>query len=625
MELNRGIFCVLFAFFSITTTISESEKFITCEYDFASQKKEPRQINFYINCSTFAKTSKHIDVLNAQPHIKCNKDNQMWYAGKDKFLLFQSDEINQIRFRGCRMPRLPRKFLELLQTVRAIDLERSGVEVINGDIFPLGNIFKQLIIPHNSITELPAFLCENATKLELFDLSYNRIDKIHPTAFKGTEQTLKLLKLQNNRIKRLEKDTFANLTSLKLLDLNDNLMKVFQADLSTGHSMMYLFLKNNRLTRLDCNAFFNSSLDFTFIDASGNHLKEVNWNCNTNCSSLGWTLNINDNRLERLVLPSSQLVKTMSSLYASRNNIKEVSIASDLNSLLELKLAANNLTNIPKIQCDSLEELDLSFNKISQLDDDSFENLPNLERLYLQNNNISRIDYEAFTQTTRLRRFNISHNNLDKFNFSLFMPKFTHLDEIFLRGNRLKELTGWSNSFLGELQVLSISNNEFNCSYLDRFFRNNPDVVSWVVDPSMPKVVGENNVHGITCFDIDEMHDSQMLLIKDELKQHMTNLSNKLNVNSQQLSQLAENLSSLNDRITNLEKKINDDLQKVITVLNKMNSFTDNSTETTNISSVDFNVEANDSFEELTQTVSSIALESNNTSEQNSSTGENTR
>lgn len=571
--MKYKIVWLLFAFSNYLNIFVIGEKnFDSCAYD-----SEPGAIVHVMECGNLEENSNHADELNARTGISCVDGSRSWYAGKDESRLSESGRINQLSFQKCQMPTLPRKFFEFLRTIYTIQMSNCSIEAIDGEIFPEDSVLEKLFAAHNNIRKLPDFLFANTIHIKTIDFSYNQIEKIDPNAFQNVETSLQWINLANNRIGVFE--TSANFASMIGLNLSHNLLETFQLDLNACESMELLNLANNRIKTLGCNSFFNSMSNGVSVNVSMNQLREVDLNCDINCGT--WILDISDNSVENLNL-SSSLVKSIESLIASKNNIKGLSIGIDLNELKELKLANNNLTSISLINCSSLNTLDLSFNGIQRLRVDSFGRMPELQHLHLDNNNLSKIDYGTFTHTTNLQTLNISHNNLSKFNFELFFPDFRSLTGIYLNDNKLKELTGWSATFFPALNELSISDNEFNCSYLVQFLGRNSEILPLISKSrTSTNITHKSNVYGVVCAEdtigVDDQETVPTEVIpfnhKDDFKEHMTKLINTLAEDNsksdfkEHLTNLTHKLSehvanALNEQNTNLLNKIKEDKEE---------------------------------------------------------------
>ena len=107
----------------------------------------------------------------------------------------------------------------------------------------------------------------------------------------------------------------------------------------------------------------------------------------------------------------------------------------------------SGLTNIPTFPPSALT-IDLSYNKLTHLANDSFGYLPQLEILDLSHNAISRIDSEAFSSFCDISVLNLSSNRLT--DDSIHNKAFSKID-------KLKTLYIQNNHFLHQYPEGAIS------------------------------------------------------------------------------------------------------------------------------------------------------------------------
>lgn len=115
------------------------------------------------------------------------------------------------------------------------------------------------------------------------------------------------------------------------------------------------------------------------------------------------------------------------------------------------------LNGVPWRQFPStLEQIDLSYNKLQAVYADDFVHLPQLRILQLQFNNISHIDNDAFKNNTLLEHLNIFNNSLQESPATALTP-LLNLKELYMSNNLYKHATlAGSFSKFVKLQVLSM-------------------------------------------------------------------------------------------------------------------------------------------------------------------------
>lgn len=104
-----------------------------------------------------------------------------------------------------------------------------------------------------------------------------------------------------------------------------------------------------------------------------------------------------------------------------------------------LLLASNEFTAVPTINSSKLSVLDLSTNRITVVQNRSFELLTALIELNLEHNQIDLIELNAFDGLTELKRLDLAHNRLKSLYANIFRPLRTLEALILSRNHQLNE------------------------------------------------------------------------------------------------------------------------------------------------------------------------------------------
>ncbi|XP_043484480.1 protein artichoke-like [Leptopilina heterotoma] len=252
-----------------------------------------------------------------------------------------------------------------LTALQNFELECKNLVYFDGKIVDQMPSLRSLFVASSLLSAIP--MIKNASNLKYLFLPKNKIEIIKNTDFLGMPN-LEELNLSDNLIMDLEPLTFSALRKLKILNIEKNLLK------SVSH--------------LSFNSFFN---------------------------------------LQKLLLSHNSI------------NYFDGEIVDINPSLHELYLRNNFLNTFPMIRnASNLCYLDLSSNKIQVLEKHHFHlNFVNLVKLVLSFNNISRIDDEVFDNLKKLSHLHLHSNRLQS------MPK------------------DWSSS-LKNLESVTLEKNEFN-------------------------------------------------------------------------------------------------------------------------------------------------------------------
>jgi len=232
----------------------------------------------------------------------------------------------------------------------------------------------------------------------------------------------------------------------------------------------------------------------------------------------------------------SQL-KGLKGLYLGWNDITDISPIKPLFNLEALSFKYNLIEEIPEgVFCNmfiSLEYLDLSHNQISDLTDESFDELWYLDKLKLSHNQLTellgcifagspylqfidlsynQINYvgsDTFLDLLRVEYLYLDHNQLKEVSFiyPYYVPDFggsycdrnvRHLKHLILNDNSITDISGLLGYHPGyefrckitTLRKLYIQNNsldlESHCLHLPQIVENNPDLIYFEKDNPNP-------------------------------------------------------------------------------------------------------------------------------------------
>ena len=110
-------------------------------------------------------------------------------------------------------------------------------------------------LSHNKITTVPSNISQYLPNVDDLDLSFNQIKQIRKKDFVRYEN-LEILKLQNNRISKLTSEVFGHLTALTALSLNDNNISSISKNAFKGLAKLnYLNLFENPFSKIERGTF----------------------------------------------------------------------------------------------------------------------------------------------------------------------------------------------------------------------------------------------------------------------------------------------------------------------------------------------------------------------------------
>ncbi len=222
----------------------------------------------------------------------------------------------------------------------------------------LGPGVKHLLLSENDIEVVPADAFANATGLETIELSNNKLKQIDVDAFKGLQNLTLLSMTVNPELKSLPEGLLAGNDKLEELYLNGCSLETVGSDLLRGKTELNtLFLQENKLKFL---------ADDFFADQNGYALVDVNLTYNqleNLPSSLGDTKNLNK------LLVNNNNIKALPN---SIKNLKKL-IEGDFSHNQIAAVPTEFLVNLAKLAQSHKDSVMIDFtdNYIAQLDLDA--------------------------------------------------------------------------------------------------------------------------------------------------------------------------------------------------------------------------------------------------------------
>lgn len=390
------------------------------------------------------------------------------------------DNIGQIQFQNCQFARIPYDIIEYYRFVWQLNISDVGLQFLNKNNFneKYEQRLRTLLVSQNSLMEIESGLLDNVKHLNKVDFSFNKINRINPSAFVNSKE-LQFLDLSSNQLSILGAEIFFHLNNLSTLILRDNNIDLIDAMAFAGlKSLTKLDLSHNSILELNAQVFQESSLEF---------------------------LNLSYNQISNIANFTSYTLSDLTELDISFNQIKSINELAAVNfgELAILNASHNFISNLSENVFGNfvkLIELNLSFNPIKLLNKEIFATLSNLQHLKLSNTHLTSIEHGTFFKPSHLQSIDLSANNFQKFDFNIFLPNLIELKELYLNGNQLTDVSGFRRALFPNLRTFGMQENSFNCSYLRFFF----ETIVWhelSIDVDRSFVLRSNNVGGIKCVD----------------------------------------------------------------------------------------------------------------------------
>ncbi|XP_032884396.1 podocan isoform X2 [Amblyraja radiata] len=432
---------------------------------------------------TGEKTDLEKQVDSCPADCVCNLDGTVDCGGVDlkEFPKNLSQSILHLSLQNNALEVIPLEELSRLQSLETFNLQnnRLSSKGLPDDAFHNLKNLRYLYLANNKLTVAPKYLPKTLISA---DLAANYLTKIYPLTF-GQKPNLRSVYLHNNKLTDagLPDHMFNASDGVGILIMSSNFLKYVPKNLPKG--LFRLHLKNNKLEKIPKGAFENLSnlrelyLHHNYITNEGmdnetfwklSSLEYLDLSCN-NITQIpsGLPRNIILLHLEKnaiKTIPANWLtqIKNLEYLLLHNNKIRAKAIHplafKGLKKLHTFHLYNNMLERIPSGLPRRVKTLMLLHNQISEISRNDFAYTYFLTELNLSYNKLtsSKIHPEAFRKMRLLESLDFSGNNLNVIPRSL--PKNLHI--LKLKENEINSITDGALSGMAKLKELFLSNNK---------------------------------------------------------------------------------------------------------------------------------------------------------------------
>ncbi|XP_034150392.1 slit homolog 1 protein [Esox lucius] len=367
------------------------------------------------------------------------------------------EAMTEIRLEQNGIKSVPPGAFTSYKKLRRIDLSNNQISEIAPDAFQGLKALNSLVLYGNKIKDLPGGVFEGLSSLELLLLNANKIHCIRAAAFQDLEN-LALLSLYDNKIQTLAKGTFTALRSIQTLHLAQN---PFVCDCNLKWLADYLRsnpietsgarcasprrLANKRIGQIKSKKFRCSAKEQYHIPGAED--TRLNNECNSKpvCpAKCRCEANVVDCSNLRLVKFPEHLPASTVELRLNNNDI----------SVLEATGVFKTLSQLKKIN--------LSNNKISEIEDGVFEGAWSVVELHLTANHLDSVRGTMFRGMGSLRMLMLRNNRISCIHNSSFTG-LTNVRLLSLYDNQLNTIMPGAFDTLPNLSTLNLLANPFNC------------------------------------------------------------------------------------------------------------------------------------------------------------------
>ncbi|XP_062335822.1 LOW QUALITY PROTEIN: toll-like receptor 13 [Osmerus eperlanus] len=333
-------------------------------------------------------------------------------------------------------------------------------------------------------------------------MACNHLTYLSKHIFQGLNNLLSL-QLDRNRISSITNSSFESCSKLQILDLSNNRLnklEIIRHILQHTPGLHELDIQNNTFMYFNSPEISNRSLALNSLDISHNPLKSFRLTSDIfpklttlnlyNCSQKDMIWDVQNKsflqHVSKLYLGGGHMsleslravLQTVNSSLTSLtlNDESEalsplITVACRIPTLTSLLLTKNRITAVPGDllkSCGQLTYLGLSNNSISNVSGSSFTALQQLASLKMSQNNLTSVP-TVISNLTKLKTLDLSHNNIRRLGCSDF-AHLTQLTVLTLFSNLISKLEACFFQDLNALEILRLSNNRIHS--LGKAFKN---------------------------------------------------------------------------------------------------------------------------------------------------------
>ncbi|XP_049869498.1 protein artichoke-like isoform X2 [Pectinophora gossypiella] len=329
--------------------------------------------------------------------------------------------------RSVVMSRLPAN--PLVETLR---FSNNAIKTYWPDPFSEVSNLKKLSFSQNDLTEITPDLFTNIEHLEDLDLSYNKLTEFNPLDFKHL-RNVRRFNLQSNQLKKVPLEALQPMLALEDLDLSKN--GIYDLLLQRGDTVVLKDLKR--------------------LNLSGNRVRSVMRNSFSEDNSLE-LLDLSNNIIEIIEEDAFMGCTNLRELNLGQNNITVTFALPPSLQIAILKI--NTLYHWPQFPS-GITYIDLSYNKLTDLYDESKAEFDNLEILNIGGNQIKDLTIEK--KLPKLFTLDLSYNLFVEVPKSINSELLPTLEELRLDGNPIesiyfKNIIALKHLYMSELLKLEV-------------------------------------------------------------------------------------------------------------------------------------------------------------------------
>ncbi|XP_026026763.1 slit homolog 2 protein isoform X8 [Astatotilapia calliptera] len=362
------------------------------------------------------------------------------------------ETITEIRLEQNAIKVIPAGAFSPYKKLRRIDLSNNQISELASDAFQGLRSLNSLVLYGNKITEISKGLFEGLFSLQLLLLNANKIACLRVDAFQDLHN-LNLLSLYDNKLQTIAKGTFSSLRAIQTLHLAQN---PFICDCHLKWLADYLQdnpietsgarctsprrLANKRIGQIKSKKFRCSGNEDYRSKLGGDCFADLA--CPEKCRCEGTTVDCSNQKLTKI---PDHIPQYTTELRLNNNEF----------SVLE---ATGIFKKLPQ-----LRKINLSNNRITDIEEGTFEGASGVNELILTSNRLENIHHRMLKGLSGLRTLMLRSNRISCVSNSSFVG-LSSVRLLSLYDNQITSMNPGAFDTLHSLSTLNLLANPFNCN-----------------------------------------------------------------------------------------------------------------------------------------------------------------
>uniref|UniRef100_A0A3B4WGH4 Slit homolog 2 (Drosophila) n=1 Tax=Seriola lalandi dorsalis TaxID=1841481 RepID=A0A3B4WGH4_SERLL len=362
------------------------------------------------------------------------------------------ETITEIRLEQNAIKVIPAGAFSPYKKLRRIDLSNNQISELASDAFQGLRSLNSLVLYGNKITEISKGLFEGLFSLQLLLLNANKIACLRVDAFQDLHN-LNLLSLYDNKLQTIAKGTFSSLRAIQTLHLAQN---PFICDCHLKWLADYLQdnpietsgarctsprrLANKRIGQIKSKKFRCSGTEDYRSKLGGDCFADLA--CPEKCRCEGTTVDCSNQKLTKI---PDHIPQYTAELRLNNNEF----------TVLE---ATGIFKKLPQ-----LRKINLSNNRITDIEEGTFEGASGVNELILTSNRLENIHHRMLKGLSGLRTLMLRSNRISCVSNSSFVG-LSSVRLLSLYDNQITSMNPGAFDTLHSLSTLNLLANPFNCN-----------------------------------------------------------------------------------------------------------------------------------------------------------------